>query len=108
MSGDASMERFKRKFERLHTALKESHERESEYLKKCKELHDTIVNDTAGVETAIRFTQEDDNRMRALQKELESIRKKLRAMKDIEEKNQEKIQSLKNAMKNMDESLKNS
>lgn len=108
MSGDASMERFKRKFERLHIALKESHSRESEYLKKCKELHDTIVNDTVGVETAIRFTQEDDNRMRALQRELEGIRKKLHAMKDLEEKNQEKIQSLKNAMKNMDESLKNS
>lgn len=107
LSGDASMERFKREFEKLHKALKESHERESEYLKKCKELHDTIVSDTVGVETAIRFTQEDDNKMKSLQRELEGIRKKLRTMKEIEEKNQKTIQHLKDAINNMDESLKN-
>lgn len=107
LSGDASMERFKREFERLHKSLKESHERESEYLKKCKELHDTIVSDTVGVETAIRFTQEDDNKMKSLQRELDGIKKKLRAMKELEEKNQKTIQHLRDAINNMDESLKN-
>lgn len=107
LSGDASMENFKREFEKLHKALKRSHERETEYLKKCKELNDTILNDTAGVETAIKFTQENDNRIKKLQRQLEDVKNTLKQQKEREKRNQEKIQSLKNAMKNMDESLKN-
>ena len=101
------MENFKREFEKLHKALKNSHERETEYLKKCKELHDTILNDTAGVETAIKFTQENDNKMKKLKKKLEEVKENLKQMKEREQRNIEKIQALKNAMRNMDESLKN-
>jgi len=54
LSEDANMERFRREFEKLYQALKSSHEREATHLKKCRELNDSIIQDTFGVETAIR------------------------------------------------------
>lgn len=53
LSEDANMERFRREFEKLYTALKGSHEREATHLKKCRELNDSIIQDTFGVKIQI-------------------------------------------------------
>ena len=49
LSGDASMERFRREFEKLHKSLKASHEREKECLNRCRELNEQIIAKTASV-----------------------------------------------------------
>ena len=37
--GDQSLERFRQEYEKLHRALKKSHESEKRLIKKCKELN---------------------------------------------------------------------
>ena len=39
MMGDQSLERFRLEYEKLHRALKKSHEQEKRLVKKCRELN---------------------------------------------------------------------
>ena len=57
--GDKSVERFRLEYEKLHKALKKSHEQEKRMIKKCRELNDEIVNNAAKVQTALKLSQED-------------------------------------------------
>ena len=72
LSGDASMERFRREFEKLHKALKDSHEREKDLLKNCRRLNDSLIQEAVGVESAIKITQEDDNKIKKYHAEVEN------------------------------------
>lgn len=108
LSGDTSMERFRREFEKLHRALKDSHEREKELLKQCKRLNDSLTQEAVGVDAAIRITQEDDNKIMKYQSEIESAQKTIKGLKNNEEKNEERIHQLTSTMKKLEEQLKSS
>jgi len=49
LAGDASLERFRLEYEKLHRALKASHENEKKLLRRCKELNGDIVGHAAKV-----------------------------------------------------------
>lgn len=106
LSGDASMERFRREFEKLHKALKESHEREKEHLKRCRRLNDSLVQEAVGVDSAIKITQEDQNKIKSYQAEVEHAQKHIRLLKEKEEKNEMTIKELNAAMNRLADDLK--
>ena len=108
LSGDASMERFRREFEKLHKALKESHEREKEHLKRCRRLNDSLVQEAVGVDSAIKITQEDENKIKSYQAEVEHAQKHIRLLKEKEEKNEATIKELNAAMNLLADKLKSS
>ena len=47
LSNDPSLEKFRLEYEKLYRTLKISHENEKKLLKRCKELNDDIVSNTA-------------------------------------------------------------
>ena len=57
--GDQSLEKFKVEYEKLHRALKKSHESEKRLMHKCRELNSEIVANAAKVTTALKISQED-------------------------------------------------
>ena len=57
--GDKSLERFRQEYEKLHRALKKSHESEKRLIKKCRELNAEIVSNASKVQTALKLSQED-------------------------------------------------
>ena len=57
--GDQSLEKFKVEYEKLHRALKKSHESEKRLMHKCRELNSEIVSNAAKVTTALKISQED-------------------------------------------------
>ena len=57
--GDQSLEKFKVEYEKLHRALKKSHESEKRLMQKCRELNSEIVSNAAKVTTALKISQED-------------------------------------------------
>ncbi|CAM9549325.1 unnamed protein product, partial [Choristocarpus tenellus] len=69
--GDKSLERFRLEYEKLHRALKKSHEQEKRLIKKCRELNGEIVNNAAKVQTALKLSQEDQTTIGSLRKEIE-------------------------------------
>ncbi len=64
--GDKSLERFRIEYEKLHRALKKSHESEKRLMHKCRELNSEIVANSAKVSTALKLSQEDKSTISSL------------------------------------------
>ena len=94
IGGDKQLEHFRREYEKLHRALKSSHENEKKLIKKCKELNNNIMESTIKVQKALRLSQEENENIRAFQNDLDRAVKTLEAFKEKEEKAKATIQAL--------------
>lgn len=101
LMGDQSLERFRLEYEKLHRALKKSHEQEKRLVKKCRELNSEILNNQAKIKTALRLSQEDQKTISHLQKEMEKTWKLVYAAQEKETRGKETIQALKEEMANL-------
>jgi len=59
LMGDQSLEKFRSEYEKLHRALKKSHDNERRLMQKCRELNVEIVANAAKVSSALKLSQED-------------------------------------------------
>merc|ERR1719482_2291598 len=84
--GDKSLEHFRLEYEKLHRALKKSHESEKKLVKKCRELNAEIVQNAVKVQTALKLSQEDQSTIASLKKEIERAWKMVEASHDKEQK----------------------
>ena len=99
--GDKSLERFRQEYEKLHRALKKSHESEKRLIKKCRELNSEIVSNAAKVQTALKLSQEDQNTISSLKREIEKAWKMVDAAHEKEGRAKETIQQLKHEIQNL-------
>lgn len=99
--GDRSLERFRSEYEKLHRALKKSHESEKRLMQKCRELNAEIVANSAKVATALKLSQEDQSTIAALKKEIEKAWKLVDGAQEKETRAKETIQSLKLEIANL-------
>lgn len=99
--GDKSLERFRVEYEKLHRALKKSHESEKRLIKKCRELNAEIVANAAKVQTALKLSEEDQTTIAALKKEIEKAWKMVDASHEKEARAKETIQQLKLEIANL-------
>ena len=88
------MEKFRKEYEKLHRALKTSHENEKRLIKKCRELNNEIVENASKIQTALKLTQEDTNTINLLKSEIEKTYKMLEISREREEKNKQRIENL--------------
>ncbi|XP_069140522.1 cilia- and flagella-associated protein 58-like [Argopecten irradians] len=101
LTGDRSLEKFRSEYEKLHKALKKSHESEKRLMQKCRELNAEIVANSAKVATALKLSQEDQNTITSLKKEIEKAWKMVDAAHEKETRARETIQSLKMEIANL-------
>ena len=101
MVGDKSLEKFRIEYEKLHRALKKSHESEKRWIKRCRELNAEIVSNTAKVQTAIKLSQEDHKTISSLKKEIEKAWKMVDASHEKEAQANSTIQKLKQEIANL-------
>ena len=101
LMGDNSLEKFRLEYEKLHRALKKSHDQEKRLVKKCRELNAEIVNNQAKIKTALRLSQEDQQTITHLQKEMEKTWKLVSMSQEKETRAKETIQHLKDEMTNL-------
>lgn len=101
LMGDSSLEKFRLEYEKLHRALKKSHEQEKRLVKKCRELNAEILNNQAKIKTALRLSQEDQKTITHLQKEMEKTWKLVFVGQDKEIRAKETISQLKDEMANL-------
>ena len=66
--GDRSLEKFRAEYEKLHRALKKSHDSEKRLMNKCRELNAEIVANSAKVATALKLSQDDQSTIAQLKK----------------------------------------
>merc|ERR1719460_1066345 len=99
--GDKSLERFRQEYEKLHRALKKSHESEKRLIKKCRELNSEIVSNAAKVQTALKLSQEDQNSIASLKREIEKAWKMVDSAHEKESRAKETISQLKTETSNL-------
>ena len=87
--GDKSLEKFRVEYEKLHRALKKSHESEKRLIKRCRELNAEIVANAAKVQTALKLSQEDQKTIDSLKKEIEKAWKMVDASHEKEVRREE-------------------
>ncbi|XP_059175369.1 cilia- and flagella-associated protein 58-like isoform X2 [Physella acuta] len=95
LAGDRSLEKFRLEYEKLHKALKKSHESERRLMQKCRELNAEIVANSAKVVTALKLSQDDQATIASLKKEVEKAWKMVDAAHEKEAKSKETAQRLK-------------
>merc|ERR1712093_48475 len=99
--GDKSLEHFRLEYEKLHRALKKSHESEKRLIKKCRELNAEIVSNAVKVQTALKLSQEDQATIASLKKEIERAWKMVEASHEKEQRAKETIHNLKLEIANL-------
>lgn len=95
LGGEDNLERFRLEYEKLHRALKKSHESEKRLIKKCQELSQEIMANAAKVQSAIKLSQGDFATIEALKKEIEKAWKMVDTAHEKESRSKETIQQLK-------------
>jgi len=93
--GDKSLEHFRLEYEKLHRALKKSHDSEKRLIKKCRELNAEIVLNAVKVQNALKLSQEDQTTIGSLKKEIERAWKMVEASHEKEQRAKETIHNLK-------------
>lgn len=99
--GDKSLEHFRLEYEKLHRALKKSHESEKRLIKKCRELNTEIVSNAAKVQMAVNLSKEDQTTIQHLKKEIERAWKMVEASHEKEQRAKETIHNLKVEIANL-------
>lgn len=99
--GDKSLEHFRLEYEKLHRALKKSHESEKRLIKKCRELNAEIVSNATKVTTALNLSKEDQATIQNLKKEIERAWKMVEASHEKEQRAKETIHNLKVEIANL-------
>ncbi|KAK6482261.1 cilia- and flagella-associated protein 58 [Huso huso] len=101
LMGDKSLEKFRVEYEKLHKALKKSHESEKRLMSKCRELNSEIVSNSVKVATALKLSQEDQTTIASLKKEIEKAWKMVDAAHEKEQRAKETIHALKQEIANL-------
>jgi chromosome segregation ATPase len=94
VGGDKQLEHFRLEYEKLHRALKSSHENEKKLIKKCKELNQEITESTMKVQQALRLSQEENENIRAFKADLDRALKTIETFKEKEDKAKQTILNL--------------
>eukprot|EP00818_Percolomonas_sp_WS_P002933 CAMPEP_0117448192 /NCGR_PEP_ID=MMETSP0759-20121206/7272_1 /TAXON_ID=63605 /ORGANISM="Percolomonas cosmopolitus, Strain WS" /LENGTH=871 /DNA_ID=CAMNT_0005240567 /DNA_START=253 /DNA_END=2865 /DNA_ORIENTATION=+ len=94
LAHDQHLEKFRIEYEKLHRTLLKSHENEKRLMRKCAELNAEIVANAGKVHTALKLSQDDQNTIYQLKKELEKAWKMVEASHEKESKAKETIEAL--------------
>jgi len=94
LAADASLEHFRRQYERLHRALMSSHDNEKKLLKKCKDLNQDIVGNAGKVQVALELTKEEAQNVTILRQEMDKAYRVIEQFRMKEEQNKKKMEGL--------------
>ena len=81
LSSDPTLDRFRVEYEKIHRALKHSHEQEKKLLGKCRELSKDIIAGAAKLQSALRFSNDDSHTISYLKAEVAKTYKYLELSK---------------------------
>ncbi|KAG9390827.1 Chromosome partition protein Smc [Carpediemonas membranifera] len=99
--GDDSLEHFRKEYEKMHRALKKSHENEKRLISRIKTLGGEIASNASKVKSALKISQDDWNAISSLKKEIEQAYSMLDASREKEARSRETVQHLKAEIANL-------
>ena len=99
--GDKSLEKFRVEYEKLHRALKKSHEGEKRLMQRCRDLNAEITSRAAEVTGALKMSQRDQETLSKMKQEIEKAWSTVEASHEKENRARETIQQLKQEIENL-------
>ena len=101
LAQDKSMDAFRGEYEKLFNALEKSHKNEKRLNTKCQELGSEIASKQAKVDTAVDKSNEDQETIASLRKEIEKAWKMVDMTQEREERARETIEALNTEIQNL-------
>lgn len=101
LSSDQTLDRFRIEYERIHRALRHSHEQEKKLLGRCRDLSKDIIAGAAKLQSALKFSNDDSHTISYLKAEVAKTYKYLELSREHEELSKQKIERLKAEMKKL-------
>lgn len=101
MSGDQSIERFRKQFQSLYDSLRQSHDNERTILQKCKDLTNQLSMGMSYIKNSENLTRTDAQTIRLLANELEKAKTVMQSAQLKEERDRSKIEHLQQSLKNL-------
>ncbi|XP_062501507.1 cilia- and flagella-associated protein 58-like [Corticium candelabrum] len=101
LMGDKSLEKFRVEYEKLHRALKKSHEGEKRLMQRCRDLNAEITSRAAEVTGALKMSQRDQETLSKMKQEIEKAWSTVEASHEKENRARETIQQLKQEIENL-------
>ncbi len=108
MSGDRSIEQFRKRFQELYEALKSSHENERAILQKCKELNNNISMGLSYMKNSEGLTRKDAQTIQLLASELEKAGTIIQMANAKADKDRTRIEHLKQVLEDLKNVIKQS
>lgn len=108
MSGDRSIEQFRKRFQELYDALKSSHENERAILQKCKELNNNISMGLSYMKNSEGLTRKDAQTIQLLASELEKAGTIIQMANSKADKDRTRIEHLKQVLEDLKNVIKQS
>jgi chromosome segregation ATPase len=106
MSGDQSIEKFRKEFQKLYDRLKKSHENEKYLLTKSKELGNSIARGTGMIKSAMTMATCDQTTKNMLRNELDEGKTLLNHYKEKIERGKARMDNYGAMIKNLEDQLK--
>jgi DNA repair exonuclease SbcCD ATPase subunit len=103
--GDKNLDGFKVEYEKLHQALKNSHEAEKRLVKKCRELNNDITTNASKVQAALKVAQDEQQLIMQMKKDIERAWKTVEASHEKESNMKQQIQTLRAGIAELNESI---
>jgi len=94
LAADASLEQFRRQYEKLHRALLTSHENEKKLLKRCKELNQDLVGNAGKLQVTLELTKEEAQNVTILRQEMDKAYRVIEQFRLKEDQNKKKMEGL--------------
>ncbi|CAM6096413.1 unnamed protein product [Calypogeia fissa] len=101
LQSEPALDRFRIEYEKLHRALKKSHESEKRLIRKCRELNTEILTNNVKIKTALGNNEEDQLLILHMREETHKAWKMVDASQEKEAEDKEKIRFLKQEIENL-------
>ena len=106
LAGDRSLDSFRFEYQKLYDAFKQSHDNNQKLIAKCRELNSEITANSLKVQTALKYSKEDQLTIATLRRDFEMTWRTVEALNERERSSKDKIAALKSELQHLMELVK--
>ncbi|ORC81683.1 uncharacterized protein TM35_001091060 [Trypanosoma theileri] len=107
LEGHENFNRFRAEYEKLHRALKKSHESEKRLVRHCQQLTHELMSNAAKMQAAVKLSQGDHSTIEALKKEIEKAWRMVDAANEKDARAKDTIKKLREEIASLQEMIEN-
>ncbi|CAD8139037.1 unnamed protein product [Paramecium octaurelia] len=101
LANEPALERFRQEYTKLHQAFRNAYDQERRLLRKLRDINSDILNNAGKVTNALKFSQEDSERIKLLKTELDNTYKVIEQAQMREDKLKQKIENFQAEIKHL-------